>query len=107
MLNIKILGPGCANCYIMEGLAVAAVQFLHSQKPELFENVEVELEHLSEQSDFRKYGVLRTPGLVVNEKLAVAGRLPDVLEVMALFEKAPAGRETMIQPQSDMRSKER
>jgi hypothetical protein len=88
MLNIKILGPGCANCYILEGLAVAAVQFLHSQKPELFENVEVALEHLSTPDDFRRYGVLKTPGLVVNEKLAVAGRLPDVVEVMTLFEKA-------------------
>jgi hypothetical protein len=87
MLNIKILGPGCANCYILEGLAVAAVQFLHSQKPELFENVEVMLDHLSEQSDFRKYGVLRTPGLVVNEELVVAGRLPSTLEIMAIFEK--------------------
>lgn len=94
MLNIKILGPGCANCYILEGLAVAAVQFLHSQKPELFENGEVTLDHLSEPSDFRKYGVLRTPGLVVNEKLAVAGRLPNVLEIMTVFEKALSGGET-------------
>jgi hypothetical protein len=89
MLNIKILGPGCANCYILEGLAVAAVQVLSSQKPDLFENVEVTLEHLHEQSDFRKYGVLRTPGLVVNEKLAVGGRLPSALEIMAVFEKTP------------------
>jgi hypothetical protein len=91
MLNIKILGPGCANCYILEGLAVAALRFLHSEKPELFENVEVELEHLSEQSDFRKYGVLHTPGLVVNEELAIAGRLPNVLEITAVLEKALAG----------------
>ena len=87
MLNIKILGPGCANCYIMEGLAVAAVQFLSSQEPELFENTEVTLEHLSEQSDFRKYRVLRTPGLVVNEELVVAGRLPNVVEIMETFEQ--------------------
>ena len=84
MLNIKILGSGCANCYILEGLAVAGVQFLHSQKPELFENVEVTLEHLQEESDFDKYGALRTPALVVNEKLAVAGRLPNALEIVAL-----------------------
>jgi len=63
-LNIKILGPGCANCYILAGLAVAAVQMLSSQKPELFENVEVTLEHLHEQSDFRKYGGRVCGGLV-------------------------------------------
>ncbi len=94
MLNIKILGPGCANCYILSGLAVAAVQFLQSQKPELFEAVEVTIDYLNKQSDFHKYGVLRTPGLVVNEKLAVAGRLPNVLEIMALFEKTLNGGET-------------
>ncbi len=88
MLNIKILGPGCANCYILEGLAIAAVQFLDSLKPELFENVEVTLDHLTERSDFATYGVLYTPGLVVNEKLATAGRLPNVLEIMAALEKA-------------------
>ncbi len=93
MLNIKILGPGCANCYILEGLATAAVQILSSQKSELVENIEVTLEHLHEQSDFRKYGVLRTPGLVVNEKLAIGGRLPNVLEIIAVFEKALAGSE--------------
>ena len=98
MLNIKILGPGCANCYILEGLAVAAVQFLHSQKPELFENVEVALEHLSTPDDFRRYGVLKTPGLVVNEKLAVAGRLPDVMEITALFERYLAGGEATAPP---------
>lgn len=91
MLDIKILGPGCANCYVLEGLALAAVQLLHSQKPELFENIEVTLDHLSAPSDFRRYGVLRTPGLVVNEKLAIAGRLPDVMEIIAILEGALAG----------------
>ena len=91
MLDIKILGPGCANCYRLEGLAVAAVQFLQSQKPELFQDVEVTLDHLSDSSDFRKYNVIRTPGLVVNEKLAVAGRLPTVLEIMELLEKTLTG----------------
>jgi len=90
-LDIKILGPGCANCYRLEGLAVAAVQFLQSQKPKLFKGVEVTLDHLSSPSDFRKYNVLHTPGLVVNKKLAVAGRLPTVLEVMELLEKTLAG----------------
>ncbi len=104
MLNIKILGPGCANCYILEGLAVAAVQFLQSQKPELFQGAEVTLDHLSDPGDFRKYNVLRTPGLVVNEKLAVAGRLPDVLEIMDVFEKALASSEAKMSRASNAAS---
>ncbi len=66
---------------------MAAVQVLSSQKPEPFKNVEVTLEHLHEQSNFRKYGGLRAPGLVVNEKMAIMGRLPTALEIMAVYEK--------------------
>ena len=45
------------------------------------ENVEVALEHLGTPDDFRRYGVLRTPGLVVNEKVVCAGRVPTAAEV--------------------------
>lgn len=87
MLNIRVLGPGCSNCYVLEGLVIAAVQVLSSQKPHLFDGVEATLEHLTEPSDFRKYRVLFTPGLVINEKLIAAGRLPSALEIMAAIEK--------------------
>jgi len=87
MLNIKVLGPGCSNCFKLEGLAIAAVEFLSDQKPDLFEGVEVTLEHLSDQSDFRRYHVMYTPGLVINEQLVAAGRLPSALEIMASLEQ--------------------
>lgn len=87
MLNIKVLGPGCSNCYVLEGLVIAAVQVLSDQKPHLFDGVEATLEHLTEPSDFRKYRVLFTPGLVINEKLIAAGRLPSALEIMDAIEK--------------------
>jgi len=81
MLNIKILGPGCANCFVLEGLTIAAVQFLFHEAPQAFENIEVTMDHLTERVDFRKYGVLYTPGLVLNEKLVCAGRLPSAVEI--------------------------
>lgn len=87
MLNIKVLGPGCSNCYVLEGLTIAAVQVLNNQKPHLFEGVEATLEHLTDQRDFRKYRILFTPGLVINEKLIAAGRLPSALEIMAAIER--------------------
>lgn len=99
MLNIKVLGPGCSNCYVLEGLTIAAVQVLSSQKPHLFESVEATLEHLTEQSDFRKYRVMFTPGLVINEKLIAAGRLPSVLEIMAAIEKQLTASEQPAQPE--------
>lgn len=90
MLHIKVLGPGCANCYILQGLAIAAVQIVYHNRRDLFKDGDVSLEHVSDPVDFRKYGLLYSPGLVVNEKLVAAGRLPSVLEIMDMFEEALA-----------------
>jgi hypothetical protein len=87
MPKIKVLGPGCANCYKLEGLVIAAVEVLSDQKPELFEGVEVTLQHLTERDDFRKYNIMYTPGLVINEQLVSAGRIPSVFEIMAALEQ--------------------
>jgi len=101
MLNIKVLGPGCANCFKLEGLAIAAVEFLSDQKPQLFEGVEVTLQHLSDKNDFAKYHVMYTPGLVINEQLVSAGRLPSVLEITAALEKVLLVSQTAAPPQGD------
>ena len=87
MLNIKVLGPGCSNCYILEELVIASVQVLSDQKPQLFGDTGVTLDRLSDQSDFHKYHVLYTPGLVINEQLVTAGRLPSALEIVAALEQ--------------------
>ncbi len=98
MLDIKVLGPGCANCFIVEGLVTAAVQILADQKPQLFENTEVTLDHLSDPDDFRSYGVMYTPGLVINEQLVAAGRLPGGPEIMAAIENALVASKTTATP---------
>lgn len=81
MLNVKILGPGCANCFLLEGLTVATLELLMEDSPKAFEGHKVTLQHLSEPEDFRRYMVLSTPGLVLNEKLVCAGRLPSAVEI--------------------------
>ena len=98
MLNIKVLGPGCANCYKVEGLAIAAVEVLDAQKPELFAGEQVTIEHLTTREDFARYGVMYTPGLVINEKLVTAGRIPSVLEIMPAIEKALAANKATERP---------
>jgi len=45
------------------------------------------VDHLSDQSDFHKYQFLYTPGLVINEQLVTAGRLPSALEIVAALEQ--------------------
>jgi small redox-active disulfide protein 2 len=81
MLNIKVLGPGCNNCHMVEEAARAAVTAL---------GVEAEFEKVTDRDQFAKYGLLFTPGLVINEKLVAAGRIPNQNEVATWITNALA-----------------
>lgn len=81
MLNIKILGPGCYNCERLKQVTVEALEML---------DAEATIQHVKDYVQFRKYGLLFTPGLVVNEKLVCAGRIPAPAEVITWLTTALA-----------------
>ena len=66
-MNIKILGPGCANCRKLEQIAHEAVAAL---------GIEAEISKVTDMQQIIAYDVLKTPGLVINEKLVSSGRIP-------------------------------
>ena len=72
MLSIKVLGPGCSNCVKVAEIAQQAVSTL---------GVEAQIEKVTEMPEIIKFRMLATPGLVINEKLVCAGRIPTVAEV--------------------------
>lgn len=81
MLNVKVLGPGCSNCQKLEANAKEAVATL---------GVPATVEKVSDIAAIMAYGVLRTPGLVVNEKVVVSGRVPSAGEIVTLLTTALA-----------------
>lgn len=77
-MEIKILGPGCANCHMMEQLAKTALKEL---------GIEAKVEKISDIQEIMRY-TMSTPGLVVNGKLKHSGKpLPNIEKVKTLIKE--------------------
>ncbi len=68
MKNIKVLGTGCRNCETTAKLIeeVAAAR-----------GVAIELEKITDMAAILGYGVMSTPGVVIDGKVVHAGGVPD------------------------------
>jgi small redox-active disulfide protein 2 len=71
-MTIKVLGPGCMNCRTLEQRTKKALQAL---------NLEATVEKVTDYQNIASYGIMRTPGLVIDEKVAVSGHVPTVNEL--------------------------
>ncbi|MEW6464906.1 thioredoxin family protein [Tibeticola sp.] len=66
-MDIKVLGTGCANCKNTLALIEQVAQA---------RGVAVHLEKVEELKDIMAYGVMSTPGVVINGKVVHAGGVP-------------------------------
>ena len=79
MLTIKVLGSGCANCKRLEQIARKVVEDM---------SLQAEIIKVTDYNDIMAYNILSTPGLVVNEKLVSAGRIPSEAEITTFLTNA-------------------
>ena len=77
-MEIKVLGPGCANCHKMEEVAKAAVQEL---------GLDATVVKITDVGQIAMHGILSTPGLIVNGKIKHSGKpLPNLEKVKELIQ---------------------
>ena len=67
MLRVKVAGPGCMNC-----------EKLYSMCQDILmeNNVEAELEKVTDRNKITELGIWMTPGLIVNDKVLSQGKIP-------------------------------
>lgn len=79
MLNIKILGSGCASCKKLEAVAREAAGAI---------NAEADFEKVTDMGQIMAYDILSTPALVINEKVVSSGKIPTVADIQGWIRAA-------------------
>ncbi len=78
-MKIQVAGPGCARCVTVEKNVIEAVAEL---------GIDAEVSKIKDVRDYAKLGVLFTPAVVVDGKVAVAGKVPSVEELKKILSAA-------------------
>lgn len=69
MLDIKVAGPGCRNCIELESRVKQALEELQT---------EATVMKITDYQDIAKAGIMMTPGLIINGKVVLQGKVPTV-----------------------------
>jgi len=77
-MEIKVLGPGCPNCKILEKRVRDVVGKL---------NMDATITKVEDIMEIMTYNIIKTPALVVNGEVVVKGRLPSESEIETFLTK--------------------
>lgn len=77
-MDIKVLGTGCARCKTLEQTTRKAVEEL---------GLTADIEKVEDIQKIMEYGIMRTPGLVVNGKVVLSGQIPKLSYLKELLTK--------------------
>ena len=72
-MEIKVCGPGCANCSKAENIVLEAVAEL---------GIKADVRKISDFAEMAKLGVLSTPAVIIDGKIKCVGKVPSKSEVL-------------------------
>jgi len=75
-MEIKVLGTGCARCKSLEKLTSKAVEEL---------NLDATVVKVEDIQKIMEYAVMRTPALVIDEKVILSGQVPKINDLKELL----------------------
>lgn len=75
-MDIKVLGTGCSRCNSLEKVTVKAIEALQ---------LNATLTKVDDIQEIMKFSVMRTPALVINEKVVLTGQVPDIEAMIELL----------------------
>jgi small redox-active disulfide protein 2 len=73
-MKIKVLGTGCPKCKKL---------YAETEKAIATSGVKVDLEKVEKIEEILKFGIMATPGLVINEEVKASGRVPPCAEIVS------------------------
>ncbi len=80
-MEIKVLGPGCANCKRL---------YLEAERAVAQSGVAATIAKVESMQEIASYGILRTPGLVIDGRVVASGRIPLTPEIVTMIATAAA-----------------
>ncbi len=80
-MKIKVLGTGCPKCKKL---------YAEAEKAITSSGVKADLEKVEKITEIIKYGVMSTPGLVIDEEVKASGRIPNSNEIASWLKAATA-----------------
>lgn len=80
-MEIKVLGMGCPKCKEVVKRVDAALAEL---------NIPADVEKVTDIKKIMAYGILATPGLVINGKVKCSGRIPKLEDIKTWIHEAAA-----------------
>ncbi|WP_300277740.1 thioredoxin family protein [Peptacetobacter sp.] len=77
-ISIKVLGEGCEKCDKVNDSVKEAIKIL---------NIDADIEKIEDLIEIVTYGVMSTPGIVINEKVVSIGRILNTEEIIKLIKE--------------------